>query len=166
MRGTVPSSAIPPDPAVIGTGGKVLIWFLAILIYGGGLSGWFLGIGAVEKKFAHLVPQRQEYHPDYGDPAEKVKLSDFEYVKKEEEVPAPVTKSESHSFFGGTHWPSIKIDGTMAAKEGKGAAILDGTIVPVGLSHKNVTVVSVDKKTVTLRFGDDVQVFATGSSTE
>ena len=64
-------------------------------------------------------------------------------------------------------WPKLVVSGIIgSSKNGRSAAIMNGQMLSPGETIEGVTIESIDKQKVKLRFSGEVKLLSVGASTE
>jgi hypothetical protein len=178
-----PANAAPPplpgDPARIGLAGRLIIWALALLLYGGGLGAWFYAVDTVQAMVSGTLrpppaPYEASTNSWWTDLTNMVSGED-----DSNSPPAEVEAASAPEAGGGqsapgvapgaapaaTDWPRIRVMGSMI-QGGQRVAILGNDVVPVGSTHAGLRVVSIEDKRLTLEYRGQAKVFYFGTVTQ
>ena len=168
----------PPIPARrIGIAGSILIWFLAIAIYGGGLAAWFVSMPVIRPVVDGALSFVRAFssHTSETIPASIADEGDASAVVPAKPAPssastqqAAAAEGQKSSFWGGhssPSWPSIKVVGVLS-KQGKQAVMLDKDIVPIHGSIHDISVIQIEAGRVLLEFENEQKWVLVGDKTD
>ncbi len=155
----------------IGIAGRIIIWLLALLLYGGGLAAWFAAMPVVSPVIHGALSILQMFASHDGDEPVALTIPDeSEELDEsiEEEAPAPAEPTEEKKSLWDKafkSWPSIKVVGVMS-QQGTQSVMLDKDIVPVGGSIRGISVIQVETGRVLLSYEGEQKWILVGDMTD
>ena len=182
MAGETSNTLEDVEEGKIGAKGRICIWGLAFLIYGGGMGLWFVSMPVVKPvvqgilSFLYLFSSNDDeisaaYSYDDLPPDEDEEVQDEPEAEVPEAVmqePTRVTTKPSlpaADIKAISPWPSVKVVGVMT-KQGKRSVMLGVDIVPVADSTLGMTVAQIDADRVLLEYEGEKKWLRVGDLTD